>query len=167
VTGYPAPRPLVAADDLTKFDCGEASLNEWLRTQALQNAASGASRTFVTTYENHVVGYYALAAASVERRNTPGRIRRNQPEMVPVILLARLAVDQTHQGRRLGSHLLRDAILRTLRIADNAGVRALLVHALDQQARDFYRHHDFMPSPTDELHLYLLIKDAQQLAAHS
>ena len=167
MTRYTTPRPLAATDDLIKFDCGETSLNEWLRTQALQNSASGASRTFVTTEENRVVGYYALAAASVERRNAPGRIRRNQPEMVPVILLARLAVDQTHQGRRVGSHLLRDAILRTVRIADNAGVRALLVHALDQRARDFYQHYDFMPSPTDELHLYLLIKDAEDLLAHS
>jgi GNAT superfamily N-acetyltransferase len=167
VTRYTTPRPLAATDDLTKFDCGETSLNEWLLTQALQNSASGASRTFVTTYENRVVGYYALAAASVERRNAPGRIRRNQPEMVPVILLARLAVDQTHQGRQVGSHLLRDAVLRTVRIADNAGVRALLVHAVDQRARNFYQHYDFMPSPTDDLHLYLLIKDAQDLLAHS
>jgi predicted N-acetyltransferase YhbS len=167
VTRYTTPRPLAATDDLIKFDCGETSLNEWLRTQALQNSASGASRTFVTTEENRVVGYYALAAASVERRNAPGRIRRNQPEMLPVILLARLAVDQTHQGRRVGSHLLRDAVLRTVRIADNAGVRALLVHALDQRAGDFYQHYDFMPSPTDELHLYLLIKDAEDLLAHS
>jgi GNAT superfamily N-acetyltransferase len=123
---YTAPRPLAPTDDLAKFDSGEPSLDEWLRWQALINAASGASRTFVTTSEDRVVGYYALAAGAVERSSASGKVRRNQPQMVPIIVLGRLAVDRNHQGRRVGSHLLRDAIIRSVRIADQLGVRATL-----------------------------------------
>jgi GNAT superfamily N-acetyltransferase len=123
---YTAPRPLAPTDDLAKFDSGEPSFDEWLRRQALINAASGASRTFVTTSEDRVVGYYALAAGAVERSSASGKVRRNQPQMVPIIVLGRLAVDRNHQGRRVGSHLLCDAIIRSVRIADQLGVRATL-----------------------------------------
>jgi GNAT superfamily N-acetyltransferase len=160
---YTAPRPLAPTDDLAKFDSGEPSLDEWLRRQALINAASGASRTFVTTSEDRVVGYYALAAGAVERASASGKVRRNQPQMVPIIVLGRLAVDRNHQGRGVGSHLLRDAIIRSVRIADQLGVRAILVHALNEEARQFYLRYDFETSPTDDLHLFLLIKDAQEL----
>jgi GNAT superfamily N-acetyltransferase len=161
---YTAPRPLAPTDDLAKFDSGEPSLDEWLRRQALINAASGASRTFVTTSEDRVVvGHYALAAGAVERSSASGKVRRNQPQMVPIIVLGRLAVDRNHQGRRVGSHLLRDAIIRSVRIADQLGVRATLVHALNEEARQFYLRYDFEPSPTDDLHLFLLIKDAQEM----
>jgi GNAT superfamily N-acetyltransferase len=160
---YTTPRLLAHDDHLSKFNCGEPSLNEWLTKRAYFNNMMGTSRTFVTADEDRVVGYYALAAASVERRTAPGRIRRQQPDMVPVMLLARLAVDRSHQGLGLGAHLLRDAILRTLRASEDVGIRALLVHALNEEARRFYLRYDFEQSPTDELHLFLLLKDVRHL----
>lgn len=145
------------------FDSGELTLNEYLRGRALANHAEGASRCFVTCREGRVVGYYALAAGAVERAGTTGRVRRNMPEPVPVILLSRLAVDGKEQGKGLGSQLLRDAITRAVAAAEIIGLRALLVHALHKQARAFYAHFDFEPSPTDPMHLLLLIKDARAL----
>jgi len=106
------------------------------------------------------VGYYSLATGSVVHAEVSGKVRRNQPDPIPVILLGRLAVDHEEQGRGLGAHLLRDAILRTVEAANIIGVRALLVHALHERAREFYLHFDFEPSPTDPLHLFLLMKDA-------
>lgn len=161
--GYRAPRLLTAHDDLTEFSCGEAALDGFLRGRALTNNTTGASRTFVATQEGRVVGYYSLSTGSVDQDRVSGRVRRNQPDPVPVILLGRSAVDERHKGQGLGAELLRDAILRVVRTAENVGVRALLVHALHQDAREFYLHHDFEPSPTDELHLMLLIKDARSL----
>lgn len=163
MSGYKSPRLLTAADGLDKFDCGEPSLNDFLRDRALNNNSTGASRTFVTTMDDQVAGYYALSTGSVERADAPKRMQRNQPPTVPVILLGRLAVDETHKGLGLGANLLRDAILRVVRTAENVGVRALLVHALHEEARDFYMHYEFEPSPTDELHLFLLVKDARVL----
>lgn len=165
MSGYKIPRLLAAADGLDKFDCGEPSLNNFLRDRALNNNSTGASRTFVTTMDDQVVGYYALSTGSVERADAPKRMQRNQPPTVPVILLGRLAVDETHKGLGLGANLLRDAILRVVRTAENVGVRALLVHALHEEAQDFYMHYDFEPSPTDELHLFLLVSDARSLIA--
>lgn len=159
---YSKPRAIRGDDETSKFDCGEPSLNDWLRRHALPNGLSGTSRTFVTTSDDHVVGYYALASASVMRANAPMRVAKRQPEMVPVVLLARLGVDQTHQGSGLGGQLLRDAILRTLGLSEQVGVRALLVHALHDRARHFYLRYGFEPSPTDELHLFLLLADARE-----
>ena len=163
MSGYTAPRPISEGDDVALFDSGEPSLDDYLRTRALANHVEGASRCFVTCRDGQVVGYYALAAASVERNAAPGRVRRNMPDPVPVILLSRLAIDRKDQGKGLGSQLLRDAIARCVRVADVIGVRAMLVHALHDQARAFYTHFDFEPSPTDPLHLLLLIKDARAL----
>lgn len=160
---YSTPRPLSDKDDLTGFDSGEPSLDDWLRKRAVINQVTGASRCFVTCRQDRVVGYYALATGSVQRRGAGGRIGRGMPEPVPVVLLARLAVDREEQGRALGGNLLRDAITRTVAAADIIGVRALLVHALHERARAFYLHHDFEPSPTDPLHLMLLINDARKI----
>ncbi len=113
-----------------------------------------------------MVGFYALASAAVERADTPGRVRRNMPDPVPVILLSRLAIDAKNQGQGLGAQLLRDAITRAVAAAEIIGVRALLVHALHEQARAFYAHFDFEPSPTDPLHSLLLIKDARACSIH-
>jgi GNAT superfamily N-acetyltransferase len=110
-----------------------------------------------------VVGFYALASASVARSSAPGPVRSNMPDPIPVILLSRLAIDRKEQGKGLGSHLLRDAITRGVAAADLIGVRAILVHALHDEARAFYTHFDFEPSPTDPLHLLLSIKDARAL----
>jgi GNAT superfamily N-acetyltransferase len=158
--GYAVPRPLTAEDRLDGFESGEAELDEWLARWAYRNQASGSSRTYVTTRGGSVVGYYSLATGSVVHADVSGRVRRDQPNPSPVILLGRLAVDHEEQGRGLGAHLLRDAILRTVEAANIIGVRALLVHALHERAREFYLHFDFEPSPTDPLHLFLLMKDA-------
>jgi GNAT superfamily N-acetyltransferase len=166
VTGYSSPRPIHEDDETTSFDSGEPSLDDYLRKRALANHVQGASRCFVTCRERRVVGYYALASASIQHRDVAGKVRRNMPDPVPVILLSRLAVDRKEQGRGIGKHLLRDAILRSVQAAEIIGVRALLVHALHDEARAFYIHFDFEPSPTDPLHLLLLMKDARALLGH-
>jgi predicted N-acetyltransferase YhbS len=160
---FTEPGPLTTEHDIAGFRCGEDSLDTWLRRFALTNQASGSARTFVTCLNDRVVGYYALASGTVSRASAPERVAKAMPEPVPVLLLARLAVDQSVQGQGLGWRLLRDAILRTLQVADHVGVRALLAHALDQSAADFYARYDFQPSPTDPLHMLLLLKDARAL----
>jgi GNAT superfamily N-acetyltransferase len=158
---YGTPRPVTVDDELGEFDSGEPSLDEWLRKRALTNHAAGASRTFVTTREGRVVGYYALATGAVHRIDATRRVGHGMPDPVPVVLLGRLAADRKEQGHGLGSHLLRDAILRTIQVAEQVAVRAMLVHALNDAARQFYLQFDFEPSPTDDLHLLLLVKDAR------
>ena len=167
MSGYRTPRSIRDDDDVAGFDSGELSLDAYLRSRALANHAEGASRTFVTCHGGRVIGFYSLAAASVERRSAAGRIRRNMPEPVPVILLSRLAIDRSEHGKGLGRHLLRDAILRSVRAADPIGVRALLVHAVSDEARSFYLHFGFESSPTDPLHLLLLIRDARAAISSS
>ncbi len=160
---FTEPQPLTAEHDVSGFRCGDDSLDEWLRRFALTNQASGSARTFVSCLDGRVVGYYALASGAVSRACAPARVAKAMPEPVPVLLLARLAVDGAVQGRGLGWRLLRDAVLRTLQVAGHVGVRALLAHALDQAAADFYARYDFKPSPTDPLHMVLLLKDARAL----
>ncbi len=163
MSGYSAPRPIRDDDDFAEFESGDDSLDHYLRTRAVPNHAEGASRCYVTCRAARVVGFYALASASVERSDATGAVRRNMPEPIPVILLSRLAVDRREQGRGLGRGLLRDAIIRSVRAADLIGVRALLVHAIDDEARNFYSHFGFMPSPTDPMHLLLLMKDVRRI----
>ena len=161
MSGYSLPRPISEDDDVSVFGSGEPSLDSYLYTRALANHVAGASRCYVTLHAGRVVGFYALASGAVSHADLSGRFRRNMPDPVPVILLSRLAVDRKHQGRGVGESLLRDAVVRSVRVADQIGVRALLVHALHQQARDFYLRYQFEPSPTDPLHLMLLIADAR------
>ena len=150
------PQPLIDAHRLEDFSCGESSLDEWLRRRALINQRTGASRTFVVTDEaGYVLAYYALAAGAVSYQESPGRIRRNMPDPVPVMVLARLAVDQRFQGQQVGGALLKDALQRSVSVAQNIGVRALLVHALNDTARQFYSHYGFMPSPVNPMMLML------------
>ena len=156
-----APRPIRPDDDVANFDSGNPALDGWLRARALRNEHDDASRTYVVTSGPRVVGYYSLAAAAVPHAGATGRSRRNMPDPIPAMLLARLAVDLGHQGKQLGANLLRDAIRRTLAAADIVGIRVLLVHAADERARRFYEHFDFDASPTDALHLMLLLKDAR------
>jgi predicted N-acetyltransferase YhbS len=163
VSGYSRPRPIREDDDTATFDSGEPSLDAYLRTRALSNHVQGASRCFVTCRNGRVVGYYALASAAIEHRDALRKVRRNMPDPVPAILLSRLAVDRKEQAHGLGKHLLRDAIARSVEAADLIGVRAMPVHALHDGARSFYADFDFEPSPTDPLHLMLLIKDARAL----
>jgi GNAT superfamily N-acetyltransferase len=162
---YSRPRPLTPDDDVSGFTSGQPSLDDYLRLRALANHVRGASRCFVSTDGDRIVGYYALAAASIYRRDAPSRVRRNMPEPVPVILLSRLAVAVRDQGRGLGASLLQDAVLRSAAAADLVSVRALLVHALDVDARGFYLHHGFVASPTDPLHLLLPMSEARAALA--
>jgi GNAT superfamily N-acetyltransferase len=154
------PRNLSADDDISGFDSGEPVLDEWLRRHALQNEASGASRTYVVCAGNKVVGYYTLAMGAVARGNVPGRVRRNIPEPVPVMLLGRLAVDKAFQGRGIGTGMLRDAVLRIVQAAEIAGIRAILVHAISMAARRFYEKHGFVASPVDPLTVMITIGEA-------
>ncbi len=163
MTGYGTPRPIDATDDSSNFDSGEPLLDDYLRKRALANHAGGASRCFVTVHDDRIAGFYALAAGSVYHRDAVGRVRRNMPDPVPVILLSRLAVDRRDQGVGLGRQLLRDAVLRSIEVSEIIGVRAIIVHAKSEVARGFYSRFDFEPSPTDPSHLLLLLQDARAL----
>lgn len=164
MTGYSIPRPISADDDASSFASGDTALDSWLKRYALANHAAGAARVFVTLRDEQVVGYYSLSATGIMRGQATQRAAKAMPDPVPAILLGRLAVSQKEQGRGLGKHLLRDAILRTLDAAETIGVRVLLVHAGSESARTFYLNFDFEPSPTDPLHLMLLLKDARRAA---
>jgi GNAT superfamily N-acetyltransferase len=151
-----APAPLAAQHQLGGFACGEAVLDDWLKRRALANQGSGASRTFVVTDEAlHVMGYYALAAGAVAHDNASRNIRQNMPNPIPVMVLARLAVDQRAQGLKLGAALLQDALHRSVQVAQHTGVRALLVHALNDKARTFYEHYGFKASPVNAMTLMM------------
>ena len=157
---HPSPVPLTQSHDVTVFDCGASALNDYLHKYAFENHQNRSARTYVTARENRVVGFYTLAAGSVSRNEVPPRVAKGLANFpVPVILLARLAVDQKEQGKGLGMALLKDALLRAAQAADIVGCRALLVHAKDQSAQTFYRKYGLESSPVDELHLYLLMKD--------
>ncbi|MFT7724571.1 MAG: GNAT family N-acetyltransferase [Roseateles sp.] len=143
-----APQPLSAAHLLEDFACGEGSLDDWLRRRAWANQLSGASRTFVVTDpQGRVYGYYAMAAGAVSHQAATGSVRRNMPDPIPVMVLARLAADRRAQGIKLGAALLQDAVHRAMNVAQHAGVRALLVHALHERAQQFYEHYGFQASP--------------------
>ena len=155
------PAPIAASHCIAAFDCGVVSLNEWLRRQALKNELAGASRTFVVCDGTTVVGYYALAVGSVIRQGAPGRIRRGMPEPIPVMVLARLAVALDWQGKGLGIGLLRDAIFRTMAVSRQAGIRAMLVHAISSEAKEFYQRHGFLESPLNPFTLMCGLHDIQ------
>ena len=159
---FSEPEPLGPDHVLEGFDCGRASLNVWLARYARQAAAAGSARTYVVVdeHQTRVVGYHALTAAGLERDSVIARIVKGMPQYpIPVVLLARLAIDVSVAGRGLGGWLLRDAMMRTLAAADAIGVRAMLVHAIDQEAAGFYLRHGLEASPTEPRHLMILIKD--------
>ena len=156
------PQPISPEHVLSGFDSGQPSLDSWLISRAEKNERGGGSRTYVVCNDGVVVAYYCLSTGSVARKESPGRIRRNMPDPIPVMLIGRLAVDRGYQGQGIARALVRDAILRTLRAAKIAGIRALLVHALDQDAAGFYRHLGFMPSPLDPLVLALPMSAANK-----
>ena len=160
------PEQIGAHHQVRGFVSGAAALDEYLVKHALANHQAGTARTFVATEDSHVVvGYYSLAAAQVIFADAPVRLQKGAPRHpIPVVLLARLAVDRARQDRGLGSALLKDAILRTLTAAEAVGVRALLVHAKDTAAKAFYEHYDFESLPGHPLHLCLLLKDARRFA---
>ncbi len=154
-----APEPIDSRHCLDGFDCGVPVLNEWLKRQALPNEASGASRTFVVCADRRVIGFYALATGSIRRSEAPGRIKRKMPEPIPVMVLGRLAVDLRRQRKGVGLGLLKDAILRTLTVSKQAGIRAIVVHTLSEKAKYFYLRHGFLESPLNQMTVMLSIAD--------
>ena len=162
---YRRPEPLGKHHGFDEFQCGEPALDEWLKRHARAAQASDSARVFVATLEDGetVIGYYALGAAQVAPKDTTARALKGQPQARPVsaILLARLAVDQKHQGAGLGRSLLQDVLLRCVEAADAIGARVLLVHAKHDAAKSWYLQYGFEESPTDTLHLMMLMKDVR------
>jgi len=154
-----APAPLAPHHQLDGFSCGEPSLDDWLRRRASANQASGASRTFVVCEAGAVIAYYALATGAVASVASSGRFRRNMPDPIPVVVLARLAVAESHHGRGLGRALLQDAARRVINAAEIVGVRGLVVHALSGDGAAFYHHLGFDPSPLDPAILMVTLAD--------
>ncbi len=150
------PVPITADHDTSSFTCQHEALNQWLRRRALANAASGASRTYIVCAGNQrVIGYYALAAGSLDIEVATPRLRRNQPDPLPVFVLGRLAVDYNWAGQGVGGGLLKDAVLRSIQAADIVGACALLCHAIDDNATAFYARHGFIESPMQPLTMML------------
>jgi predicted N-acetyltransferase YhbS len=156
-----APAPLANGHELDAFDCGDAGLDDWLTKRARGNEREGGSRTYVVCAGRRVVAYYCLAAGAVAGEIAPGKIRRNLPDPIPVMVLGRLAVDRAWRGRRLGSALLADAIKRTLSAAEVAGIRAIVVHTISDEAKRFYERHGFMASPAAPLTMMITLNDAR------
>lgn len=157
---YSSIRKLAATDQVDAFDCGQAALNQFLQRHALVSQKANSAQTYVCCQGDVVVGFYSLAVGSVDPEAAPTRVMKGLARHpVPVMILARLAVDKEHQHRGLGRALLRDSLLRTAQAADIAGIRCLLVHAKDDAARRWYESWEFEPSPTDPYHLFLLLKD--------
>jgi GNAT superfamily N-acetyltransferase len=153
------PTPLADHHELAQFISGVPELDDWLRRRAHANQARGASRTFVVCEASRVIAYYALASGAVKQPEAPGRFRRNRPDPIPVVVLGRLAVDQSYQGRGIGRALVRDAGLRLLNAAEILGIRGVLVHAISDDARAFYEAIGFLSSPSDPMMLMVGLHD--------
>lgn len=146
------------------FDCGREELNQYLQRYAWQNQQAGASQTYVGVVGEAIVGFHTLAAGQVTYDDAPERLTKGLARHpVPIMLLARLAIDRRWQNQGIGKALLRDAMQRTLQAADIAGIRALAVHAKDEGAKHVYQHFDFVPSPSDPMHLFVLLKDLRRI----
>lgn len=159
-----APEPLRPDHVLVNFDCGTPALNAWLQRRAAANQASGASRTFVACEGGRVVGYYALASSAVAQVAAPGRFRRNMPDPIPVVVLARLAVDVRAQGLGLGRALFQDAVWRIVQAADAIGIRGMIVHAVSEEAKAFYLGLGLDESPLEPMTLMATVADLQAAA---
>jgi predicted N-acetyltransferase YhbS len=159
---------LKSSHDVNNFDCGRVELDRFLQKYAWQNQQANSTQTYVACYEEKIIGYYCLTVGSVAHENAPARITKGQAKYpIPVMILARLAVDKKWQKKGIGKGLLRDALKRTTQAADIAGIRAVIVHAKDERVRSWYERFDFEPSPTDELHLFLLLKDLKKIIQDS
>jgi GNAT superfamily N-acetyltransferase len=157
-----APSALEARHQLEHFDCGKPALNAWLFRHARQAQGSGSAKTFVVADDDRVVGYFSLTVGQVDTLEAPERIRKGMGQYpIPVVILARLAVSLEDQGRGIGFGMLQDAIRRTLLIAEQAGIRAMLTHPIDAQASAFYTRFGFIASPLSEQQLLLLLKEAR------
>jgi GNAT superfamily N-acetyltransferase len=162
---FSAPEKLTASHDVAQFECGEPTLDAWLKRRSLQNEESGASRTYVLCAGKEIAGDYALATGAIAHAGAAGRVKRNMPDPVPVIIIGRLAIASRFQGRGIGTALLRDAVLRTMQAAEIAGIRAILVHAISEQAKRFYEKHGFIPSPADPMTLMITVTEAARIFA--
>lgn len=162
-SGLSSVQRLDPVQELGKFRCGVPELDDWLQRRAWKNEVLGGSRTYVVCFGNRVVGYYALAAGAIARQSAQGSLRRNMPDPIPVLILGRLAIDQEYQGQRIGTALLQDAVLRTVQAAGIAGVKALLVHAISENAAQFYRHWGFQESEVHPNTLLLSVEQARKL----
>lgn len=158
-----APERLADHHDLTRFASGAASLDEWLRRRARGNQVSGASRTFVVSDGPFVVGYYAVSSGGIVVASALGRFRQNMPEPFPIALLGRLAVDRTWQGHGIGRALFRDCAMRVANAADSIGIRGIVVHAISNEARDFYLAIGFEASPIEPMMLMVTLADVLAL----
>ena len=154
-----APQPLAAHHDILSFSCGMDSLDQWLKRRALKNQTTGASRTFVVCEDQRVLAYYALASSAVISTEVSSRFRRNMPEPIPVVVLGRLAIDQSLQGQGFGRALVQDAGRRVIQAADAIGIRGMLVHALSPEAKAFYERIGFEPSSLDPMTLMTTLAD--------
>lgn len=162
--GYEPVHKLSAADSVEFFDCAEPALNRFLQRYALVNQKADSAQTYACCKNGEVVGFYSLTVGSVAREKAPHRVVKGLARHpVPVMILARLAVDKAHQGKGIGRALLKDALLRTLQVSDIVGIRALIVHAKNDTARQWYTEWEFEPSPTDPLHLFLMLKDLKAI----
>lgn len=157
-----APLPLAADHELAGFESGEPSLDDWLKRRASKNQANGSSRTYVVCEGKTVIGYYCLAAGAIGHAEAPGVMKRNRPDPVPVLVIGRLAIHQAHHQKGLGTALLNDAIRRAMQAAEIAGVSALLVHAISEPARRFYRSRGFIESPVEPMTLVLMLATVTQ-----
>lgn len=159
------PGPIRVDHVLSNFDCGEFTLNEWLKKRALKNHMTGASRCFVVCSDTNVMGYYSLSAGAISHEAAPKAMRRNMPNPLPVLLLGRLAVDRRFHNRGIGQALLRDAMLRAVNVSGDAGVFALLIHALSDQAKQFYLSRGFVESPLQAMTLMMTIETVRAILA--
>ena len=157
------PTPIDLGHDLSDFESGEPSLDEWLTKRALKNHASGASRCFVLCADASVVGYYSLSAGAISHEATPKAMRRNMPDPLPLLLLGRLAIDKRYHNQGLGSALLRDAMMRAVSVASDAGVFAILVHALSPEAKQFHLSRGFAPSPLQPMTLIMTLETVRSI----
>ena len=153
------PETLSSHHSCSDFSCGIASLDDWLKRQAYTNQISGATRNFVICVDNRVVGYYALASGAISVQSALGKFRRNMPDPIPVVILARLAIDSSYQSQGLGRALFRDAALRVVQAADTIGIRGIIVHAISEEAKDFYLALGFILSPLEPMTLMITLND--------
>lgn len=157
-------RKLQPADAVESFDCGQPALNQFLQRYAINNQRANSAQTYVCCENGVVAGFYSLTVGSVDHLSAPERVVKGlASHPVPVMILARLAISQAFQHRGLGRALLKDALQRTLQAADIAGIRAVLVHAKDDSARQWYQEFDFKVGPADPFHLFLVLKDLKTL----
>lgn len=156
------PQPLAGHHQLADFECGEPSLDDWLKRRAAKNQANGSSRTYVVCAQDTVIGYYCLAAGAIGHADAPSTLKRNRPDPVPVLMLGRLAIHKDHHQKGIGTALLNDAIRRAIQAATIAGVTALLVHAISEQAKRFYLSRGFVESPVKPMTLCLMLATVEQ-----